>query len=105
VAEPLPTTVFLELLGLPVSRRKEFIELKDGIIRPEDRRPEERQRKVDATGAEIYAVLEEVLAERVEEPKDDFISGFLEAEVDGHPSPTTRSSTSATCSSWPGSTR
>jgi cytochrome P450 len=84
VAEPLPTTVFLQLLGLPLSRRKEFIELKDGIIRPDAADGDERTRKVDATGAKIYAALEEVLAERVKEPQDDFMSGFLEAEVDGH---------------------
>src|SRR5689334_1291855 len=34
IAEPLPSTVFLQLLGLPVDRTKEFIALKDGIIRP-----------------------------------------------------------------------
>ena len=84
VAEPLPTTVFLELLGLPVSRRKEFIELKDGIIRPPTTDPDERIRMVDETGAKIYAVLEEIVAERARQPQDDFISGFLEAEVDGH---------------------
>jgi cytochrome P450 len=83
VAEPLPTTVFLELLGLPVSRRKEFIELKDGIIRPPARTPEERNQMVDATGAKIYAILDEVLTEREHEPRDDFMSGFLTAEVDG----------------------
>ena len=84
VAEPLPTTVFLELLGLPLSRRKEFIELKDGIIRPPTTDLRERVRMVDETGAKIYAVLEEVVAERAREPQDDFISGFLAAEVDGH---------------------
>jgi cytochrome P450 len=84
VAEPLPTTVFLELLGLPVARRKEFIELKDGIIRPPTDDPDERIRMIDETGRRIYEVLEEVLAQRVEEPRDDFISGFLTAEVDGH---------------------
>ena len=84
VAEPLPTTVFLEILGLPVERRKEFIALKDGIIRPPETDPEERQRSINKTGEKIYAVLEEVLAERVKEPQDDFISGFLTAEVDGH---------------------
>ena len=84
VAEPLPTTVFLELLGLPVSRRREFIELKDGIIRPPAHTPEERLELVNATGAKIYAVLEEVLDERTKDPQDDFISGFLTAEVDGH---------------------
>lgn len=84
IAEPLPTTVFLELLGLPVSRRQEFIDLKDGIIRPATTDPDERIRMVDETGARIYAVLEEVLAERIKEPQNDFISGFLEAEVEGH---------------------
>jgi cytochrome P450 len=84
IAEPLPTTVFLELLGLPVSRRKEFIELKDGIIRPATNDPRERARMVEATGAKIYAVLDEVLVEREREPRDDFMSGFLTAEVDGH---------------------
>jgi len=84
IAEPLPTTVFLELLGLPVSRRKEFIELKDGIIRPPARNVEQRLEMVNATGAKIYAVLEEVLVERTKSPQDDFMSGFLTAEVDGH---------------------
>jgi cytochrome P450 len=84
IAEPLPTTVFLELLGLPLARRKEFIELKDGIIRPPTTDLEERTRIIDETGARIYAVLEEVLQERTTAPRDDFISGFLEAEVDGH---------------------
>jgi len=83
IAEPFPTTVFLELLGLPVSRRKEFIELKDGIIRPATTDPEERTRMVDATGAKIYAVLQEVLDQRVKTPENDFMSGFLGAEVDG----------------------
>ena len=68
VSEPLPSTVFLELLGLPVSRATEFIALKDGIIRPEARTPEERSDMVDATGARIYAVLEEVIDERLEAP-------------------------------------
>lgn len=84
VSEPLPTTVFLELLGLPVSRRDEFIALKDGIIRPDASDDAERQRVIDETGSQIYAVLEEVVAARAAQPEDDFISGFLAAEVDGH---------------------
>lgn len=84
VAEPLPSTVFLKLLGLPISRAAEFIALKDGIIRPPTTDPRERVKMVNATGQKIYAVLEEVLAERVAEPQDDLISTFLDAEVDGH---------------------
>ena len=34
IAEPLPSQVFLTMFGLPVERTPEFIELKDGIIRP-----------------------------------------------------------------------
>ncbi len=83
IAEPLPTTVFLGLLGLPVSRRDEFIALKDGIIRPDADTAEERAEAVAETGQAIYAVLDEVIAERQAERRDDFISGFLDAEVDG----------------------
>jgi len=83
VSEPLPSTVFLELLGLPVSRAAEFIALKDGIIRPPAPTPEERSSMVDAAGARIYAVLQEVLDERLETRQEDFISDFLDAEVDG----------------------
>jgi cytochrome P450 len=83
VAEPLPSTVFLQLLGLPVSRAAEFIELKDGIIRPPVETAEERIAAVHEAGAKIYAILEEVVGERAAHPKNDFISGFLRAEVDG----------------------
>ena len=84
IAEPLPSTVFLQLLGLPVERTQEFIELKDGIIRPPATSPEERSEMVKETGRRIYAVLEEVIAERQHERREDFISQFLDAEVDGH---------------------
>jgi cytochrome P450 len=86
VAEPLPSTVFLQLLGLPVSRAAEFIKLKDGIIRPPVAPDDMRARNayVAETGRQIYAVLQEVLDERVAEPQEDFISRFLDAEVDGH---------------------
>jgi len=84
VAEPLPSTVFLQLLGLPVSRTKEFVKLKDGIIRPPARTPEQRVEMVNATGAKIYEILEEVVTQREKERQDDLISTFLDSEVDGH---------------------
>ena len=83
VAEPFPSTVFLQLLGLPVERAKEFIDLKDGIIRPPETEPTARQASVNATGQKIYAVLEEVVDARIKEPKSDFVSSFLAGEVDG----------------------
>lgn len=84
VAEPLPSIVFLQLLGLPLDRRDEFLELKDGIIRPPAETPEERDAMVNATGQRIYEVLENVVASRKEHRRDDIVSGFLDAEIDGH---------------------
>lgn len=84
VAEPLPSTVFLQLLGLPLSRTAEFIALKDGIIRPPAKTPEERVDMVKETGRRIYAVLEEVVSQREAERQDDLISTLLDSEVDGH---------------------
>jgi cytochrome P450 len=84
VAEPLPTTVFLQLLGLPVSRAEEFLRLKDGIIRPPVRTQEERIAYTADVGRRIYAVLQDAIDERMEERSDDFLSLFLDAEVEGH---------------------
>jgi cytochrome P450 len=84
VAEPLPTTVFLQLLGLPVARAAEFIELKNGIIRPPVHTQADRVKYTRKVGAKIYEVLQEAIDERLEERRDDFLSMFLDAEVDGH---------------------
>ncbi|MEY2425294.1 MAG: hypothetical protein QOI61_866 [Actinomycetota bacterium] len=83
LAEPLPSTVFLQLMGLPVERTKEFIELKDGIVRPAASTNEERIAMTDATGQKIYAVLKEAIAERDKDRKEDLISMLLDASVDG----------------------
>jgi cytochrome P450 len=84
VAEPLPTTVFLQLLGLPVERAEEFIALKDGIIRPPVSTNPERVEYTAEVGQRIYAVLQEAIDQRLEQRADDFLSMFLDAEVDGH---------------------
>jgi cytochrome P450 len=84
VAEPLPTTVFLQLLGLPVERAAEFIELKNGIIRPPVSTPAERVAYTAKVGTKIYEVLQAAIDERQAERQSDFLSMFLDAEVDGH---------------------
>jgi cytochrome P450 len=84
IAEPLPTTVFLRLLGLPVSRAQEFLRLKDGIIRPPVTTQQERVEYTAQVGQQIYAVLQEAIDERMESRSDDFLSMFLDAEVEGH---------------------
>jgi cytochrome P450 len=84
IAEPLPTTVFLQLLGLPLDRTREFIDLKDGIIRPPVTTNEERVAYTSKVGEKIYAVLQDAIDERQATRSDDFLSMFLDAEVEGH---------------------
>ena len=83
IAEPLPSAVFLTMFGLPVERTREFIELKDGIIRPPVKSATEAQEYRVATGKRIYAVLQEAINQRLESRQDDFLSQFLDAQVDG----------------------
>lgn len=87
-AIPLPCTVFLRLLGLPLEDLDLFLELKDNIIRPEGQsgaRQLEQFEKIQAeTGQRIYDYFNKVLDEREQQPRDDMLTGFLEADVDGN---------------------
>jgi cytochrome P450 len=83
VAVPLPCTVFLRLMGLPLEDLDLFLRFKDGIIRPQASSGAERAAKARATGAEIYTYFERVVAERRAQPEDDLLSGFIAAEIDG----------------------
>ncbi len=83
VAIPLPCTVFLRLMGLPLEDLDLFLQFKDGIIRPAAPNLAEGRVMARATGQEIYAYFERVIAERRAQPEDDLISGFIGAEIDG----------------------
>ena len=85
---PFPSHVFLTLLGLPLDQLSRFLKMKDGIIRPDNvvGRPRGhpdtdayQQKMADS----IYDYFEEVLAERASSRRDDLVSHFLDAEVDG----------------------
>jgi cytochrome P450 len=82
-AIPMPCTVFLRLLGLPLEDLDLFLELKDGIIRPDTLDPDERDRMVGATGARIHAYFDDAMAERKKRRSDDLLSVLLDAEVKG----------------------
>jgi cytochrome P450 len=85
---PLPSEVFLVLLGLPLSDLPVFLRMKDGIIRPQILDP---AAKTDAqlqvlrekAAQDIYAYFERTLDEREKEPRDDLLSRFLVTELDG----------------------
>jgi cytochrome P450 len=88
-AEPLPSSVFLGLMGLPWDQLDTFLRLRDGILRPQRLEPEcmfniERRRAIArATGEEIYDYFGRMLDVREREPTDDILTHLLHAEIDG----------------------
>ncbi len=86
---PFPSQVFLTLLGLPLDELDRFLTMKDGIIRPDhvtgalygSSKASAYQQK---TADSVYDYFDMVLDEREKERKDDLLSHFLDAEVDGN---------------------
>jgi cytochrome P450 len=85
---PFPSQVFLTLLGLPLDELPRFLAMKDGIIRPEqvtgtDYGSDEMHALQRATADSIYEYFDEVLDEREVERRDDLLSQFLDADLEG----------------------
>jgi cytochrome P450 len=86
---PFPSEVFLTLLGLPMDELDTFLTMKDGIIRPEhvvgtaqgSAKAQAYQQKVADS---VYEYFDSILDEREKDPKDDLLSHFLSAEVEGN---------------------
>lgn len=83
LAEPLPSSVFLRLIGMPVSELPMFLAMKDGILRPQGADMDEVQANQRAASAEVEAFFAQELADRRASPKDDLMSMFSTAEVAG----------------------
>jgi cytochrome P450 len=83
LAEPLPSSVFLRLLGLPVSELAMFLEMKNGILRPAGNDLEEIQAQQRINAGEVERFFSETLADRRKKPQDDLLSMFATAEVGG----------------------
>jgi cytochrome P450 len=82
---PLPTRIFVSLLGLPLDDLPFFLEFKDSILRPEGETPEERTEFAHRGMARMLDYLNAELDRREGEgtARDDLIGGFMTAEVDG----------------------
>jgi cytochrome P450 len=83
--QALPTTVFVELLGLPQEDLPLFLRFKDAVIRPEGGTREEQVAFQEREGQVMRDYLTRVFDRREAsgELGDDLIGGFLSAEVDG----------------------
>jgi cytochrome P450 len=85
---PLPSQVFLTMLGLPLDELPRFLQMKDGIIRPQvvvgqplgHPDTDAYQQKIADS---IYAYFETLLDQRAGVRRDDLVSHFLDVEVEG----------------------
>lgn len=85
---PYPSQVFLTMFGLPMDELPRFLAMKDGVIRPNvvtghDFGHPDTEAHQQQTADSIYEYFEGVIDERAGAPRDDFLSHFVTAEVDG----------------------
>jgi cytochrome P450 len=80
---PLPTAIFLGILGLPMEDLEQFLTMKDNLIRPAGATVEDRQALRERTGQQVYELFEGILKQRTQEPRDDVITWLKDAEVEG----------------------
>ena len=86
LAVPLPSSVFLLLLGFPLEQLDMFLEMKNGILRPRGASLEEmkdNQRRTARRVEEYFAEAVEDRQRHRQDGREDILSRFLDAEVDG----------------------
>src|SRR5690242_8615857 len=80
-AVPLPCTVFLQLLGLPLEDLDKFLEWKDGVIRPEGESGFDRRHESSAAVAQqIYEYFDRAIDDQIARPRDDVLSEMIAAK-------------------------
>lgn len=80
-AEKLPTTIFTEMMGLPLDQAPRFHNWKNILLHGHRDDPDGTIRA--RAGQELNAYLVQLLAERKADPGEDIISTLHSAEVDG----------------------
>ena len=85
-AVPLPCTVFLQLLGLPLEDLDKFNAWKDGVIRPEGAVGADQHATLAAPAAhQIYEYFEQAIDDHIANPREDVLSALIAANVEGEP--------------------
>jgi len=77
VASRFPVSVFMELMGLPLPRLREFRELADAFFNAHD------SAAIEATSAQILGLLGELIALRRAQPADDLVTELVTVTPDG----------------------
>jgi cytochrome P450 len=76
---PLPVSVFLDLMGLPLDKRDTFVDWAVQLLHSQS-----REAMAEAM-ASISAYLKQVIAEKTVQPDDRVVSRIVHASVDGRP--------------------
>lgn len=84
VAEPMPISVFMTLMGLPAERAEEFRRLAVKIVSGVSPAAAADPETISANQA-IIEILSQLIAERSQTPRDDLVSALLREEVSGQP--------------------
>jgi cytochrome P450 len=82
-ARKYPTTIFLELMGLPPARLDQFLGWANGILH-QPASPTMSETRREAMG-QVAACFAELIAERRREPRDDIITAALSFRIDDKP--------------------
>jgi cytochrome P450 len=80
-----PTTIFLELMGLPVGDLDRFMGWESNILHSNGSTDEEIERNRVTAMAEVSEYFRGVVAERRRDPGDDLVSRAVAFQIDGRP--------------------
>jgi len=83
-AQRFPTTIFLELMGLPVEELDQFLEWEHDILHAGGSDEEKLQTQIAAMMA-VMGRFVTVITDRRAEPRNDIVSKALTYEIDGKP--------------------
>lgn len=83
-ANRFPTTIFLEMIGLPVDELDQFLEWEHGILHAGGSDEEKLQSQMTSMFS-VMGRFSTIIAERRVEPRDDLVSTALTYEIDGEP--------------------
>lgn len=80
-SEPLPTSIFMAMLGLPQERGADFLSWMHRIIHGFSDDPDGSLRM--QAGAELYGCFGQLIQDRLAEPRDDLVTVLTQTEIDG----------------------
>lgn len=83
-AHQFPTSIFLELMGMPVEELPTFLKWEYDLLQSPLATPEDVQARLDAMTM-IQARFKDLIGERKAEPRDDILSQAIGFQIDGEP--------------------